>query len=238
MKKKLSRDELKELAFLDVSKDRLRNEQEFYKSKEWMKARESYLIKNVLCELCLNEDKKIKSSIVHHIIPLTKGGQPLSEDNLIALCKKCHSEIHSTIGVSISLVDLLNSLEEEDEWWEPPDSYITKDRQTVRYQMMEAEKLEKIDPEKAVSIYENIMNFLEDFDNLCTENNADEIWRITRYPINRLTLVLERQGKYSECLQKIKNYEKLNDEVGLTTGDRNSLKKRKIRIQKKLKNFT
>jgi len=35
---------------------------------------------------------------VHHIVPLSKGGHPFDEENLITLCPSCHGEMESPSG--------------------------------------------------------------------------------------------------------------------------------------------
>ena len=44
------------------------------------------------CEIC-----KRKSVDIHHILPKSKGGKDLV-NNLIALCRQCHINVHSEIG--------------------------------------------------------------------------------------------------------------------------------------------
>lgn len=53
----------------------------------WQKVRRKFLSKNQVCQNCgqwANE--------VHHIVPLRNGGTN-DEENLMALCKGCHSHI-------------------------------------------------------------------------------------------------------------------------------------------------
>lgn len=45
-----------------------------------------------LCEMCLKNHKTTPATEVHHIRPLSRGGTH-DEDNLMALCKPCHSKI-------------------------------------------------------------------------------------------------------------------------------------------------
>jgi hypothetical protein len=54
----------------------------------------------------------------------------------------------------------------------------------------------------------------------------------TSYPINRLSLLLEKNEHYSECLAEITSYEKINDPLGLSKSEKESLIKRKARIVK------
>ena len=52
--------------------------------------RNEYIQKHFYCEYC---GKPVLADHVHHIIPLSKGGDN-RESNLIALCCNCHSKIH------------------------------------------------------------------------------------------------------------------------------------------------
>ena len=61
----------------------------------WQKEREAYLIRNPLCEDCLNQHDVIRAATeVDHIIP-HKGDMRLfwdSDNNWQGLCKSCHSK--------------------------------------------------------------------------------------------------------------------------------------------------
>ena len=53
-----------------------------------------------LCEMCLKEGRYTPAEAVHHIEPLTLGNinNPaitLNFDNLMAVCRECHSRLHS-----------------------------------------------------------------------------------------------------------------------------------------------
>lgn len=66
----------------------------FYKSKQWQEKRAEIVSRDIFCQRC-----KIKFNIftyehleVHHIEPLSvKWEKRLQNDNLICLCKQCHS---------------------------------------------------------------------------------------------------------------------------------------------------
>ena len=75
----------------------------FYKSKQWQNCRENYL-KSVhyLCERCFKEKGIIvPAEIVHHKKHLTPRNidNPtitMGYDNLMAVCRNCHADLHST----------------------------------------------------------------------------------------------------------------------------------------------
>lgn len=331
-KKRVTRDELREKAMIDLTKQWKPTENAFYSSPEWRKLKKWYKKQHPLCELCLKEGRETPSLEVHHITPISQGGSALSVDNLIALCKSCHSDMHS-IGVRISL-DMLFS---PDPWqvfktkvvgitdknpdgtdrqeiipqcrrgetlklvrepnnpsdhnyigvfresgeqigyidekvarysllayymdhgcevtvtvfeitggpgnygcvieitrgdlnWEEAHPYWEKDRE-ARDVIRKAESLETSDPDRAVFLYQKAMQILNEIDQGCREHIRP--WRYERYPINRLTLLLEKSKKFKECLEQIEKYELMEDKVGLTKRDIESVHKRKARIIKK-----
>lgn len=78
-------------------------------SKRWREVRNAYLGEHPLCERCLKLHNHIVAArCVHHIIPV-ESGKTIAEmerlaystgsigggHNLMALCLKCHSEIHA-----------------------------------------------------------------------------------------------------------------------------------------------
>lgn len=63
----------------------------------WPAIRRNYIKAHPLCEVCRREGRYTEAREVHHIIPLADGGTHDS-DNLMALCKPCHSRITATEG--------------------------------------------------------------------------------------------------------------------------------------------
>ena len=115
---------------------------------------------------------------------------------------------------------------------------ISKEETKHRKEMVrEAEKiiikanaLEKTNNEEAVCLYRKAMGILREIDQQGEKNFI--AWRKQRFPINRLSLVLERQKRYKECLEEIHAYEKLSDKIGLYAGEKERLEKRKEKIKK------
>jgi 5-methylcytosine-specific restriction endonuclease McrA len=75
--------------------------EKLYKSKAWQHCRKGY-IKSVggLCERCLTKGRFVPAVIVHHKIPVTANNidDPtitLNWDNLQAVCRDCHAELHN-----------------------------------------------------------------------------------------------------------------------------------------------
>lgn len=65
--------------------------------RSWMKIRKYYVQLHPFCEECMKRGVLTMTQEVHHIVPLSEGGTH-DMDNLIALCKSCHSRIHAEHG--------------------------------------------------------------------------------------------------------------------------------------------
>ncbi len=65
--------------------------------KLWRKIRYQYIQLHPLCEQCLREGRLTPVEEVHHILPLSDGGTN-DFDNLVSLCKSCHSRLHAKEG--------------------------------------------------------------------------------------------------------------------------------------------
>lgn len=59
---------------------------------KWRAIRKKYISSHPLCEKCKGDGRLTPAQEIHHIIPLSQGGTH-SEDNLMSLCKSCHSKI-------------------------------------------------------------------------------------------------------------------------------------------------
>lgn len=64
---------------------------EFYNSYGWRKFSIRYRKQHPLCVRCLTIDRATPSQVVDHIRPINKGGDKWSDDNLQALCHRCHN---------------------------------------------------------------------------------------------------------------------------------------------------
>ena len=60
--------------------------------RAWKRIRDRYIAAHPLCEECKANGRLVPAQEVHHIKPLSAGGDH-SEDNLMALCTPCHSGI-------------------------------------------------------------------------------------------------------------------------------------------------
>lgn len=74
-----------------------RNEiEKFYKTTIWKKLRQKVLEKNNYdCQHCKSKGEANKANTVHHVKHLKQHPElALDEENLIAVCKECHNELH------------------------------------------------------------------------------------------------------------------------------------------------
>ena len=75
----------------------------FYKSQAWKNTRRAYLHSvGGLCERCLSRGKITPAALVHHKVHLSPDNiddesVTLSWNNLQALCRTCHAEVHSEV---------------------------------------------------------------------------------------------------------------------------------------------
>ncbi len=65
--------------------------------RAWKKIRARHLAAHPLCEHCKAEGRLTPAEEVHHIRPLSEGGTH-DEQNLLSLCKSCHSKITAGTG--------------------------------------------------------------------------------------------------------------------------------------------
>jgi len=65
--------------------------------RTWSKIRDRYISAHPLCGQCLKHDVMTAAEEVHHIKPLAQGGTH-AEENLMSLCKSCHSRITAREG--------------------------------------------------------------------------------------------------------------------------------------------
>lgn len=65
--------------------------------RAWKRIRDRYAAVHPLCERCLKEGRLTPVEEVHHILPISKGGDH-RERNLMSLCQSCHTKLHLEIG--------------------------------------------------------------------------------------------------------------------------------------------
>jgi len=65
--------------------------------RHWREIRATFLRANPLCALCWKEGNLTAADTVHHIKPLSEGGNNYW-GNLMSLCHSCHSRHHAKDG--------------------------------------------------------------------------------------------------------------------------------------------
>ncbi len=73
--------------------DRLSSNKRGYTSK-WNRFSKEYLREHIWCEECLKQGKHEPAVLVHHIRRIVDGGSVFDNDNLMALCDRCHRDKH------------------------------------------------------------------------------------------------------------------------------------------------
>lgn len=58
-----------------------------YNSKQWKQVTKNYRRMNPICEKCDEQRRVTPATHTSHIVPVDQGGEPLDEENLIALCR-------------------------------------------------------------------------------------------------------------------------------------------------------
>ncbi len=114
--------------------------------------------------------------------------------------------------------------------WKEITPYIEKSRK-IEELIKAAQSLEAEDIANAISMYREAVVQLVAFDKA---GPIAASWRRARYPINRLSLLLEKSGHPRDAYDEILQYERFNDKFGLTSVEEQSITKRKQRLSKKL----
>lgn len=115
--------------------------------------------------------------------------------------------------------------------WNEIEKFNAKEKEVSKL-ILEARKLENTDSEQAIQAYRKATGMLIALDKECEKYPTT--WRGLRLPIDRISLILEKQKKYKECLEEIESYQKYDDKVWLYAGEKEKIEKRKSRILKLL----
>ena len=68
-----------------------------YDTARWRSLRRAILDRDPLCVICLAAGTLAPATVVDHIKPLTKGGDPWLPSNLRGCCKRCHDELTTRV---------------------------------------------------------------------------------------------------------------------------------------------
>lgn len=114
--------------------------------------------------------------------------------------------------------------------WKKGDQFMNKSNQ-IETVVREAHALEIENPAKALNLYREAINSIIELD------SSDKLaagWRRVRYPINRVSMLLEKAGDYKAAYDEIVKFETYNDIYGLTSTEQKIVSTRKNRLLKKL----
>jgi hypothetical protein len=114
--------------------------------------------------------------------------------------------------------------------WKEIKPYMDKSRD-IEDLINTAKGLEVREVAKAISMYREAAARIVAFDET---GPVAALWRRARYPINRLSLLLEKSGHLRDAYHEILQYEQFNDILGLKSADVQSITARKHRLSKKL----
>jgi len=114
--------------------------------------------------------------------------------------------------------------------WKEVTPYIDRSKE-IGELIKFARTLEVKDAAKAISMYREAIAQIVAFDKAGPVAAA---WRRARYPINRLTFLLEKSGHLRDAYDEILQYERFDDVFGLTSEEEKSITARKRRLAKKL----
>ena len=65
--------------------------------RAWKRIRDRYAAEHPFCEQCYKEGRITLMDEVHHILPVSRGGRH-NKENLMSLCRSCHTKIHHDLG--------------------------------------------------------------------------------------------------------------------------------------------
>jgi hypothetical protein len=114
--------------------------------------------------------------------------------------------------------------------WQQVRPYMEKSKEIERL-LDKAKKCESQKGPKAITLYREAIEQIVALDN---SGKYAAAWRRVRYPIDRLSLLLEKSGDIEGAYQAILCYEEYKDAYGLTAAEKKAVLTRKTRLEKKI----
>ena len=114
--------------------------------------------------------------------------------------------------------------------WSAVRPYMDSSAQ-IEKSLQAAETLEESDRTSAIATYRQA---IADIAALDAKGQIAASWRRARYPVNRLSMMLERNKDYRAALAVIEEYERYRDALGISAADSRSVASRKTRLQSKV----
>lgn len=115
--------------------------------------------------------------------------------------------------------------------WDEIEKFNAKEKK-VSELIRKAKQFENADCEQAIQTYREATKMLIQLDRECDKYPMP--WRTVKIPIYRLSIILDKQRKYKECLAEIESYQAYDDKVNLYAGEKEKIEKRKSKILKLL----
>lgn len=113
----INKPEKKKKTFERKETDMRKLRQQAYQNTAWRKLRDTYMHQHPICEECLKQGKITPATDVHHIRSPFQHGEInynllLDYDNLMALCKDCHGNIHAAQQGHVSPEEVIRQLDD------------------------------------------------------------------------------------------------------------------------------
>ena len=112
--------------------------------------------------------------------------------------------------------------------WKSVQPWMDANREIDRLVKL-ARQLEKDSPDKAIAQYRIAIEKIKVLD---SNGSIASAWRIVRYPIDRLSLVLDHHGMKAEALAEIARWREYVDPRGVSDAEQESVTKREARLAK------
>lgn len=114
--------------------------------------------------------------------------------------------------------------------WKQVAPYMNRSRE-IEELISKLQSIEATDRLGAIDGYRQAIEMITTLDHT---GKVAASWRRARYPINRLSLLLEKQGDYNGALEAIRTYEAYEDGYGIASVDKKSVASRKERLIKRI----
>ncbi len=114
--------------------------------------------------------------------------------------------------------------------WDEVTPYMDENK-VIEDKISIAKQLEKENAESAIMEYYCVVEKILEMN---SRSRISACWRRARYPVNRLSLLLEKNSKYALAYEVITKYLDFKDIIGILASDQESVLKRKVRLEKKL----
>lgn len=112
--------------------------------------------------------------------------------------------------------------------WKAAEPWMKADKK-ISDILKSARTTESENPTKAIGMYRKAISSIVELDSL---GPAASAWRTANYPINRLSILLDKHGLRIEALEEIQRWNNYGDRVGIPEADSEAVKKRMERLRK------